>query len=277
MDSKCLIENLPDSVDENLLNRICENEGGQYHGCDSDRESEFPSDDTELLDFVEMILNDNLEALEEECSKSQSSNQKPEEQGWSKELKSALNDRAQKTRRHFELSGLITQKMKVYNALTDVHLNAFLAKRNRKEILMRNGLLDEDGFIVVRPTEYLRLKSGGSQIQSKTGEKSQYVSTIQVKEKQVKSPYEATSWALKDTLVRLMFQRRRNEEKRREALKKENKPTTKNNSQQGKANRPKSAKKVCVKAKQPATEKDPFEDDFHDDVEIDGLGRTVGK
>lgn len=280
MDSKCLIENLPDAVDESLLRRVWESEGsegGRYHGYDSDRQSDFPPDDPELLDFVEMILNDNMEALEAECLKSQSAVQGQEEKSWSKDLKSALKDRALKARRHFELTGLITQKMNVYNPLTDVHLNAFLAKRNRKEILKRNGLLDEDGFIVVRPSDYLRLRSGGSHTQSKTGEKSQYVSTIQVKEKPVKSPYEATSWALKDTAVRLMFQRKRNEEKRREALKKENKGSAKANCRQEKPNRPKSAKRECPNIQHQTAEKDPFEADFHEEAEIDSLERTVGK
>ena len=49
----------------------------------------------------------------------------------------------------------LKKEMKDYNSLTDIHLTEFLSQNNRREILIRNGLLSEDGFIICRPNDFL--------------------------------------------------------------------------------------------------------------------------
>jgi hypothetical protein len=58
----------------------------------------------------------------------------------------------------FSLQGLILQKMEEYNALSDNHLTEYLSKQRCQEILIQNGLLTDEGFIVCRPNDYLAKK-----------------------------------------------------------------------------------------------------------------------
>lgn len=55
----------------------------------------------------------------------------------------------------FDMKGLILTKMTEYNALQDTFLQDFLSKKNRKEILIKNGLLTENGFIICRPNDFI--------------------------------------------------------------------------------------------------------------------------
>jgi hypothetical protein len=56
----------------------------------------------------------------------------------------------------FEMHGLILEKMKEYNCFNDIHLNSFLSINDRKNILIKNGLLTKEGYIVYRPNDYLK-------------------------------------------------------------------------------------------------------------------------
>ena len=56
----------------------------------------------------------------------------------------------------FTLNGLVLEKMGKYNGLKDAHLQGFFCSQKRKMILMKNGLISPDGFIINRPEEYLK-------------------------------------------------------------------------------------------------------------------------
>jgi hypothetical protein len=56
----------------------------------------------------------------------------------------------------FSLNGLIFSRMDEYDGLRDENLQVFFAKNNRKRILVKNGLITEDGYIVKKPDEYLK-------------------------------------------------------------------------------------------------------------------------
>lgn len=159
--------------------------------------------DQELLDFVEIVISDAIEEFDflQKAELNQTDNSRH------KGPKSAQNDsRLNAARQKFRLEGLVLEKMKVYNALNDVHLQQFLSKKNRKEILMKNGLLDEDGFIVTKPNDYLREK----EIANKSSmNKSVHVSTIQIKQKSTKSPYEDVSWAFGDKILKSIYLKRK--------------------------------------------------------------------
>lgn len=58
----------------------------------------------------------------------------------------------------FSLNGLILSRMGEYDGLRDENLQVFFAKNNRKKILVKNGLITEDGYIVKKPEEYLKKK-----------------------------------------------------------------------------------------------------------------------
>lgn len=58
----------------------------------------------------------------------------------------------------FSLNGLVNQRMGDYNGLKDQHLQGFFYSRKRKEILVKNGLITTDGYIINRPEEYLKKK-----------------------------------------------------------------------------------------------------------------------
>jgi hypothetical protein len=59
----------------------------------------------------------------------------------------------------FSLNGLILEKMKVYDGLRDNFLQPFFSNNNRKQILIKNGLVTDDGYIVKKPDEYLKKKN----------------------------------------------------------------------------------------------------------------------
>lgn len=56
----------------------------------------------------------------------------------------------------FTLNGLVLEKMGKYNGLKDEHLQGFFCSQKRKMILIKNGLISPDGFIINRPEEYLK-------------------------------------------------------------------------------------------------------------------------
>ena len=58
----------------------------------------------------------------------------------------------------FSLNGLIHNKMDYYNSLKDSHLQPFFSRTNRRKILIKNGLVTEEGYIVRKPEEYLKKK-----------------------------------------------------------------------------------------------------------------------
>ena len=48
--------------------------------------------------------------------------------------------------------------MNGYDGLKDDHLQPFFSRQNRRHILIKNGLITEDGYIVRKPEEYLKKK-----------------------------------------------------------------------------------------------------------------------
>jgi hypothetical protein len=58
----------------------------------------------------------------------------------------------------FSLNGLVLSHMDEYNGLRDDNLQLFFSQVNRKKILVKNGLITEDGYIVKKPEEYLKKK-----------------------------------------------------------------------------------------------------------------------
>jgi hypothetical protein len=180
-------------------------------GADSDAYFSLAADQ-ELLDFIEVILHDNLEQIEAQISTGSPTGSATSMKELPEAIRSEMKERIRKTRHDFQLSGLILEKMQTYNALTDKHLQAFLSQKNRKLVLQQNGLMDDEGFIVTKPLEYLREKQGDAS-QSGTQEKSSFVSMIKVPEKGTKSPYVDTAWALRDKLTKTVFARKAVEKK----------------------------------------------------------------
>lgn len=62
------------------------------------------------------------------------------------------------SKKPFNLKGLILEKMQKYNGLKDQHLQGFFYSEKRKQILIKNGLITPDGYIINRPEEYLKKK-----------------------------------------------------------------------------------------------------------------------
>ena len=58
----------------------------------------------------------------------------------------------------FSMTGLILEKMPNYNGLKDEHLQGFFFNDKRKRILIKNGLITNEGFLIKKPVEYLKKK-----------------------------------------------------------------------------------------------------------------------
>lgn len=58
----------------------------------------------------------------------------------------------------FNTNGLINEKMQNYNGLKDNHLQGFFYSDKRKIILIKNGLITPDGYLINKPEEYLKKK-----------------------------------------------------------------------------------------------------------------------
>jgi hypothetical protein len=58
----------------------------------------------------------------------------------------------------FSLNGLVNHKMTTYEGLRDKHLQGFFYSKKRKEVLVKNGLITMEGYIIRRPDEYLKKK-----------------------------------------------------------------------------------------------------------------------
>lgn len=132
--------------------------------------------DKELFNFIDVVYEVYLEEME-----AQSIEVTPEKQTSNKSLKKEqldfpinnLRDKKQfinkipkcfqkskpfQPKSIFQMEGLILEKMKTYNGLSDFHLTSFLNQNNRREILIKNGLLTEEGFIISRPDDFLTKK-----------------------------------------------------------------------------------------------------------------------
>ena len=83
---------------------------------------------------------------------------KGESLGPIKTKKYILKNHTSKESKKFTLNGLILEKMPNYNGLKDEHLQGFFFSDKRKLILIRNGLITPEGFIIRRPNEYLKKK-----------------------------------------------------------------------------------------------------------------------
>lgn len=92
----------------------------------------------------------------------------------------------------FQMQGLILEKMREYNGLTDENLIDFLTKPARLETFVRNGLITEEGFIVARPNDYLVKKDTYDKV-ANLDEKPIKV-TGKLTDKLLKSPYYNTSY-----------------------------------------------------------------------------------
>lgn len=110
-----------------------------------------------------------------------------------------------KERKEFQLSGLILEKMREYDALRDDHLKEFLSTGNRRQILVRTGLLTKDGYIVNNATvqfkqnrEAQKMKHGATNSKSDTEQ-------IKFKEEKYVSPYYNRSWENKDKLYKKLY------------------------------------------------------------------------
>lgn len=163
--------------------------------------------DQELLDFVDIIIHDNLEEFELNLIQKNNLNAKKTA---GKELKLGDKKRIQEARARFGLEGLLLAKMKVYNALTDPHLQAFLSFGNRKDVLIKNGLLDEKGNILNREFAILKQKNMETE-EIKIGKKSE--SGTKTTKVGSKSPYEEIGWALRDRLLKGMYNKKKEEAK----------------------------------------------------------------
>ena len=61
-------------------------------------------------------------------------------------------------RPQFSMNGLILAKMSEYDGLRDYNLQPFFGNEYRRRVLIKNGLITDDGYIVRNPEEYLKKK-----------------------------------------------------------------------------------------------------------------------
>jgi hypothetical protein len=116
--------------------------------------------------------------------------------------------KANKTRPHqprpeFQLSGLLLEHMRKYDALRDQHLTEFLGIHNRRKILIKTGILTQDGCIVSSVNAALKRETG-KQCRSvpkhdKENKKAKFTVPMYV------SPYYNKAWETRDCLYKRMF------------------------------------------------------------------------
>jgi len=58
----------------------------------------------------------------------------------------------------FSMTGLILARMTEYDGLRDQNLQPFFVSQYRRRVLIKNGLITEDGYIIRHPEEYLKKK-----------------------------------------------------------------------------------------------------------------------
>jgi hypothetical protein len=61
-------------------------------------------------------------------------------------------------RPQFSMNGLILARMHEYDGLRDCNLQPFFSNQVRRRVLVKNGLITDDGYIVRNPDEYLKKK-----------------------------------------------------------------------------------------------------------------------
>lgn len=120
-------------------------------------------------------------------------------------------------KRSFLLEGLILQKMNEYNPLLDTHLANFLSNHRKKQILLKNGLIDKNGVAISQKYKYLKKEHGLPKMQERQKE----ILTIHsFKDVPKKTPYEDISWAFKNKMLKSYFVKKREIEKIRKTFSK---------------------------------------------------------
>ena len=185
--------------------------------------------DEELEQFIDFVIDSNFNQIKpEEVIKSL------QEVIKTNDGRKGTNPVSQKPKKEFQLSGLILERMKVYDGLQDIHLKEFLAKRNRRQILIKTGLLNEEGYIIQnRSPQFIKNREQQRKANNKTNCKVTDAD-FKLADKSKVSPYYNNSWENKDKLYQKLYvgkPKKENEVQTRNAQnpvdKKSDKPSTK--------------------------------------------------
>ena len=161
---------------------------------------EFDNDlDEDLECFIDLIIQNNFDNIRpEELLKSV---QEIKEQ---KVIKT-IHTTTSKPKKEFQLSGLILEKMKVYDGLKDVHLQDFLLKRNRRQILIKTGLMNEQGFITNTASTQFKINREQQRKVNKVTNCKAQETAMRLPEHSHVSPYYNNSCDYKDKLYKKLY------------------------------------------------------------------------
>ena len=155
--------------------------------------------DEQLELFIDIILEANWEKITSQDLLSSQTE-------LAKQLKSKTAKFIQKPKKDFQLHGLILEKMKVYDGLDDSNLQEFLSKKNRRQILTKTGLLNEEGFIVnLASSHFFKNRELKKNNLSLTNTKNIENKAGKLSDKQKVSPYYNKSWENRDVLFKQIY------------------------------------------------------------------------